>query len=129
MDLLDLEAHLRENNRQEAPTNEQLEDLDLLETMRKILKIPVEVKKILARRRLMPWFRLPGCTSMPKSICRYSRVCSSYKLDIGSEVFKRAFVTHRNAVTTSVKRTLKTIECDGREREEMKFFATNYMYR
>ena len=55
-----LKAHGKENNRQEAPTREQLqkldclEDLDLFETMCKILNIPMEVKKIWARRRLMP---------------------------------------------------------------------------
>ena len=54
---------MRENNRQEAPTREHLKkldclkDLDLFETMCKILNIPMEVKKIWARRRLMPWFR------------------------------------------------------------------------
>ena len=58
-----LEAHVREKNRQEAPTKEQLrkldclKDLDLFETMCKILNIPMEVKKIWARKRLMPWFR------------------------------------------------------------------------
>ena len=58
-----LEAHVRENNRQEAPTREQLQKLDclknsdLFETMWKILNIPMEVKKIWTRRRLMPWFR------------------------------------------------------------------------
>ena len=31
----------------------------------------------------------------------------------------RAFVTHRNAVTTAVKRTSRTSECHGREKEEM----------
>ena len=52
------EAHVRENNRQEAPTREQLrkldclKDLDLFETMCKILNI-----QIWARKRLMPWFR------------------------------------------------------------------------
>ena len=46
-----LEAHVRENTRQEAPTREQLQkmyclkDLDLFETMCKILNIPMEVKK------------------------------------------------------------------------------------
>ena len=50
-------------NRQEAPMREKLQkldcikDLDLFETMCKILNIPMEVKKIWARRRLMPWFR------------------------------------------------------------------------
>ena len=55
-----LEAHVRENNSQEAPTREQLQKLDclkdlyLFETMCKILNIPMEVKKIWAgkeRRR------------------------------------------------------------------------------
>ena len=51
-----LEAHVKENNRQEAPTREQLQeldcliDLDLVETIRKILNISMEVKKIWARR-------------------------------------------------------------------------------
>ena len=40
-------------------------------------------------------------------------------MGIASEAFKRASVTHRNAVTTVVKRTLKTIDCDGREKKEM----------
>ena len=54
---------MKENNRQETPTIEQLQELDclkeldLFETMRKILNIPMGVKKIWARRRLMPWFR------------------------------------------------------------------------
>ena len=49
----------------------------------------------------------------------HSRVYSVYQLDIGAGAFKRAFVTHRNTVTTVVKRTSRTSECDGREQEEM----------
>ena len=47
---------MKENNRQEAPTREQLQkldclkDLDLFETMCKILNIPMEVKKIWTRK-------------------------------------------------------------------------------
>ena len=37
---------------------------------------------------------------------------SSYQIDIGSEASERAFVTHRNAVTTAVKGTFKTIDFD-----------------
>ena len=54
---------LEEIERQEIPTKEQLQeldclkDLDLFETTCKILNIPMKVKKIWARRRLMPWFR------------------------------------------------------------------------
>ena len=36
-----------------------------------------------------------------------------------SRSFKRAFVTHRKTVTTSVKKTSRTSEIDGREKEEM----------
>ena len=50
---------------------------------------------------------------------KHSRVYSAYQLDIGAGAFKRAFVTQRNAVTTAVKRTSKTMDCDGTEREEM----------
>ena len=59
----DVDSSRKKNNRQEAPTREQLQkldsrkDLDLFETMCKILIIPMEVKNISARRRLMPWFR------------------------------------------------------------------------
>ena len=97
-----LEAHVKENNRQETPTKEQLQeldclkDLDLFETTCKILNISMEVKKVWARR-----------------------VYSAYQLDNGAGAFKRAFVTHRNAVTTAVKRTSSTNEYDGIEREEM----------
>ena len=50
---------------------------------------------------------------------KHSRVYSAYQLDIGSGTFKRAFATHRNAVSTAVKRMSRTSDCDGREREEM----------
>ena len=49
-----LEAHVKENNRQETPTREQLQkldclkDLDLFETTCKILNISMEVRKIWA---------------------------------------------------------------------------------
>ena len=51
-----LEAHVKENNRQEEPTKEQLEELDclknldLFETMCKILNFLMEMKKIWAKR-------------------------------------------------------------------------------
>ena len=114
-----LEAHARENNRQEAPTREQLQkldclkNLDLFETMCKILNIPMEVKKIWARRRLMPWFRAK------KYMSKQCRVYSEYQLDVGAGAFKRAFVTRRNAVTTAVKRISRTNERSGKEKAEL----------
>ena len=124
-----LEAHVRENNRQEAPTREQLQkldclkDLDLFETMCKVLNIPMEVKKIWARKRLMPWFRANMTAWLyeyaKKHMSKHGRVYSEYQLDIGAGAFKRAFVTHRNAVTTAVKRISRTSERSGSERAEM----------
>ena len=49
-----------------------------------------------------------------KHMSKHSRMYSSYQLDFGARAFKRAFVTHRNTVTTAVKRTSRTIENDGR---------------
>ena len=122
-----LEADVKENNRQEAPTRGQLQkldclkDLDLFETMCKILNIPMEVKKIWARRRMMPWFR----ANMTAWLYEYAkknmhgRVYSTYQLDIGAGAFKQFFVTHRNAVTTAVKKISRMSDRDGREKEKM----------
>ena len=124
-----LEAHVKENNRQEAPTREQLQkldclkDLDLFETTCKILNFPMEVKKRWARRRLMPWFRANMTAWLyeyaKKPMSKHGIVYGVYQLGIGSGAFKRAFVTHRNAVTTAVKRHSRTSERNGREKEEM----------
>ena len=124
-----LEAYVKENNRQETPTREQLQELDCLKdfdffkTTCKILNVPMEVKKIWARRRLNPWFRAYRtawlCDYAQKHMSKHSRVYSAYQQDIGAGAFKRAFVTHRNAVTTAVMWTSRTSECDGREGEEM----------
>ena len=129
MEIRRLEAHVRENNRQETPTKEQLQELgcltylDLFETTCKILNIPMKVKNIWARRRLMPWFRANMTAWLyeiaKKHMSKQSRVNSAYQQDIEAGAFKQAFVTHRNAVTTAVKKISRTSECDGREKEEM----------
>ena len=100
-----------------------LKDLDLFETMCKIMNIPMKVKKIWAGRRLKPWFRanMTACLYeyAKKHMSKHSRVYSAYQLDIKAGAFKRVFVTHQNRVTTAVKRTSRTSECDGREKEEL----------
>ena len=53
-----------------------------------------------------------------KHMSKHGRVYSGYQPDIGA-AFKRAFVTHRNAVTTAVKRISRTSERSGKEKEEM----------
>ena len=124
-----LEAQVKENNRQEAPTKEQLQklnwltDLDLFETICKILSIPMEAKKIWAKKRLMPWFRANMTAWLyeyaKKHMSKHGREYSTYQLGLGAGAIKRAFVTHRNAVTTAVKRFSRMSERDGREKEEM----------
>ena len=119
----------KENNRQEAPMREHLQkldclkDLDFFETMCKILNLPMEVKKIWARRRLMPWFRANMTAWLyehaKKHMSKHGRVYSVYQLEIGAGAFKQAFVAHRNAVTTAVKRIFRTSERNGGEQEEM----------
>ena len=52
-----------------------------------------------------------GFTSMPR---RLRRSTAEY-----TGAFKRAFVTHRNAATTAKKKTSRTSERDGREKEEI----------
>ena len=124
-----LEAHVKEKNGREAPTKEQLQelyrlkDLDLFVTICKILNIPIEVKKIWARRRLMPWFRANTNAWLyeyaKKHMSKHSRMYSPYQLDIRIGASKQAFVTHRNKVIIALKRTSRTSECERREKEEM----------
>ena len=54
-----------------------------------------------------------------KHISKHGRVYSGYQLDIGAGAFKQALVTHRNAVTTAVKKISRTSEGSGKEKEEM----------
>ena len=52
----------------------------------------------IVQSNLTAWLYESAKTHMSK----HSRVYSWYQIDIGLEAFKRAFVTHRNAVTTAV---------------------------
>ena len=123
-----LEAYVGGNKSQEAPTKEELEELnclkvsDLFDAMCKTLKIPMEVKSIWARRRLFPWFRANMTAWLyyyaKLHMSKHSRVYSSLQLDIGPEASKQVFVTHGNAVTTFVKRTARTVGCDEKGREQ-----------
>ena len=73
---------------QSTETKEQLQDLDclkdldLFETTCKMLNIPMEVKKIWARRRLIPWIRAIVIAWMYEfsttHMSKHSRVESAY---------------------------------------------------
>ena len=69
----------------------------------------------------MPWFRANMTAWLyeyaKKHMSKHGRVYSEYQLDIGAGAFKRALVTHRNAVTTA--RISRTSERSGKEKAEM----------
>ena len=92
-----------------VPTPEQLSsvklnnNLDLFRTTCKVLRIPRAIERIWARQRLMT---------------RNTEAYQSFQLDIRPGAYKRAFLTHRNAVTTAVKRVAGApclIEVEKRE--------------
>ena len=75
----------------------------------------------------MPWFRANmtawSCEYAKKQMSKHSRVYSAYQLDIGVGAFKQAFVIHRIAVTTAVKRTSRTSDVTG-EKEKRRWRKT-----
>ena len=110
-----LEANAGTSEQKTAvPTPEQLSNvemnrsLDLFRTTCKILRIPKAIERIWSRQRLMPWFRAVMTSWMYERAKRHmsmnTEAYQSFQLDIGPGAYKRAFLTHRNAVTTAVKR-------------------------
>ena len=97
-----------------VPTPEQLSnvklnhDLNLFRITCKVLRIPKAIHRIWSRQRLMPWFRAVMTSWMYERakhhLSRNTETYKSFQLDIGPGAYKRAFLTHRNAVTTAVKR-------------------------
>ena len=103
-----LEANADTSQQETAvPTPEQLSnvkmsrELDLFRTTCKVLRIPKAIERIWSRQRLMPWFRAVMTSWNTEAY-------QSFQLDIGPGAYKRAFLTHRNAVTTAVKRVAGT---------------------
>ena len=110
-----LEANAGKSEQETAvPTPEQLSNvkmncnLDLFRTTCKILRIPKVIERIWSRQRLMPWFRAVMTSWMyeraKRHMSRNRKAYQSLQLDIGAGAYKRAFLTHRNAVTTAMKR-------------------------
>ena len=110
-----LEANADTSEQETAvPTPEQLSnvnmsrELDLFRTTCKVLRIPKAIERIWSRQRLMPWFRAVMTSWMyeraKRHMSRNTEAYQSFQLDIGPGAYKRAFLTHRNAVTTAVKR-------------------------
>ena len=110
-----LEANADTSQQETAvPTPEQLSnvkmshELDLFRTTCKVLRIPKAIERIWSRQRLMPWFRAVMTSWMyeraKRHMSRNTEAYQSFQLDIGPGAYKRAFLTHRNAVITAVKR-------------------------
>ena len=110
-----LEANLGTTEQEMAvPHPEQLSGvtlskrLDLFRTTCKVLRTPKAIERICARQRLMPWFRAVTTAWVYERAKRHmsqnTEAYQSFQLDIGPGAYKRAFLTHRNAVTTAVKR-------------------------
>ena len=74
----------------------------------KVLRIPKAIERIWSRQRLTPGFRAVMKSWMyeraKRHMSRNTEAYQSFQLDIGPGTYKRAFLTHRNAVTTAVKR-------------------------
>ena len=114
-----LEANADTSQQETAvPTPEQLSnvkmsrELDLFRTTCKVLRIPKAIERIWSRQRLMPWFRAVMTSWMyeraKRHMSRNTEAYQSFQLDIGPGAYMRAFLTHRNAVTTAVKRVAGT---------------------
>ena len=59
----------------------------------------------------MPWFRAVKTSWMyersKRLMSRNMEAYQSFKLDLGPGAYKRVFLTHRKAVTTAVKRSVR----------------------
>ena len=114
-----MEAHVRENNRQEAPTKEKLKELDYLKDLEffattcKILNIAMEVKKTWARRRLKPWFRANMSAWLYESAKKHMWKHSSVYSSDARFLHASECSNYRN------KKNLKDINCDRREEEKI----------
>ena len=112
-----LEANARMKVQEMAvPTPEQLSlvnvsrKLDLFKTTCRILRIPKAIERIRARQMLLSWFHAVMTSWIYEHVKRHmSRRTEAYQffqLKIERVPIKRVFLTHRNAVTTAVKRDI-----------------------
>ena len=74
----------------------------------KVLKIPKAIESKWSRQMVMPWFRAVMTSWMyeraKRHISMITEAYQSFQLDIGPGAYKGAFLMHKNAVTTAVKR-------------------------
>ena len=112
-----------------VPTPEQLSKvslskiLDLFRTTCKVLRIPKAIENIWARQRLMPWFRAVMTSWVyeraKRRMSQNTEAYQSFQLFIGPGAYKRAFLTHMNALNTAVKRVAGMSCTTEEERKEV----------
>ena len=112
-----------------VPTPRQLsrvsisKTLNLIKTACKILRIPKKIERIWARQRLMPWFRavMTACVyeRAKRHLSRKTEAYRSFQLYIGPGAYKGAFLTHKIAVATAVKRVAGMSCTTQKERKEV----------
>ena len=125
-----------------VPTPEHLSnvkmnhDLNLFRTTCKVLRIRKTIERIWSRQKLMPWFRAVMTSSMyelaKRHMSRNTEAYQSFQLDIGPGAYRRAFLTHRNAVTTAQKRVAGApcvTEVEKREVLLILFYSTLFYSR
>ena len=82
--------------------------LELFETACKVFAIPMKVRHVWSRIRLFPWSRAT-LTSWLYMVTKdhmekYQKEYRQFLAEIGPESFKRPLLTHRNAISTALKR-------------------------
>ena len=106
-----LEANAGTSEQETAvPTPEQLSNvklnnnLNLFATTCKVLRIPKAIERIWARERFRAVVTSWMNERAKRHMSRNTKVYQSFQLNLGPKAYKRAFLTHRNAVITAVKR-------------------------
>ena len=78
--------------------------LELLETVCKVFAIPMEVRHVWSRIRIVPWFWVTLTSwlyiATKDHMKKYQKEYRQFPAEIGLEAFKRLLLTHRNAITT-----------------------------
>ena len=109
-----IEENVAKYRESKTPTAESIYAIDysrrleLFETAYKVFAIPMEVRHVWSRLRFFPWFRATLTSWLymvtKDHMRKYRKEYRQFQAEIGPEAFKRPLLTHRNAITTGLKR-------------------------
>ena len=95
----------------------------MFETACKVFAIPVEIRHIWSRLRFFPWFRATLTSWLylvtKDHMRKHQKECRQFQAEIGPDAFKRPLLTHRNAITTGLKRVGRVSRDNSRARESI----------